>query len=166
MDLQIVLIDESHIDGFHAAADSVAREHMYLAMTQAPTLESTTEFIRTNISLRHTQFVALVDGTLVGWCDALPHWADGMRHRAMLGIAVIEQYRGKGIGRALLTRTLEQAAANGILRVDLEVRSDNLPAIALYASVGFLVEGRKVAGLRLDGAMHDVLCMGKMLNAG
>lgn len=38
---EIVPIAEEHIEGFHAAVDSVAKEHQCLAFLDAPPLETT-----------------------------------------------------------------------------------------------------------------------------
>lgn len=54
-----------------------------------------------------------------------------------LSITVWPDYRGHGIGRALLTAVLAEAAARGIAGVSLSVESGN-PAVHLYRSVGFV----------------------------
>lgn len=56
-------------------------------------------------------------------------------------IAVHPDFRRRGIGRALLDHTLEHARQTGILKVFLEVRRGNLPALELYKRYGFTVEG-------------------------
>jgi ribosomal protein S18 acetylase RimI-like enzyme len=53
-----------------------------------------------------------------------------------LGLAVLPEYRGKGIGSALLARALAMAEVN-YPAVSLSVRSDN-PAIRLYERSGFV----------------------------
>ena len=45
--------------------------------------------------------------------------------------------RGRGLGRALLDRTLMKAQAAGFERVQLETASELVEAIGLYRSVGF-----------------------------
>lgn len=52
-------------------------------------------------------------------------------------LAVDPGARRQGIGRALMTRLLEDARAAGYARVSLEVRVSNAPALALYESLGF-----------------------------
>ena len=56
-------------------------------------------------------------------------------------MAVSEQAWGKGIGSALLTELLDQAAARGATHVFLEVRSDNPRAQDLYKRFGFVQIG-------------------------
>jgi len=52
-------------------------------------------------------------------------------------LAVIPECRGNGIGRALLRAAEAHALRRGCGRLTLEVRDDNTPARALYASFGF-----------------------------
>ena len=58
-------------------------------------------------------------------------------------IALAEAARGRGQGRALLRRLLAEAASRRIREVFLDVRDDNTPAQALYASEGFIEIGRR-----------------------
>ncbi|MGP9781415.1 ribosomal-protein-alanine N-acetyltransferase [Arthrobacter sp. MYb211] len=52
-------------------------------------------------------------------------------------IAIIPEYQGQGLGRALLTELINTARANRALDLMLEVRFDNPSAIGLYESMGF-----------------------------
>ncbi|MFM5905526.1 MAG: tRNA (adenosine(37)-N6)-threonylcarbamoyltransferase complex transferase subunit TsaD [Micrococcales bacterium] len=52
-------------------------------------------------------------------------------------IAVSSSMRGQGLGRLLMQRLLQAAAAQGASQVFLEVRSDNPVAQGLYRSLGF-----------------------------
>lgn len=131
--------------------------------TEAPPLERVSEFVRTNIRGNLPQYVALHEGCVVGWCDAIPHWAGALSHRAGLGIGVLAAHRGKGIGTRLLAQTLTHARSIGVKRIDLEVRADNAAAIALYTSAGFKLEGRKSMGLFHGGQYHDTIEMGLII---
>ena len=52
-------------------------------------------------------------------------------------LAVLPDYRGRGIGRALLAAVEDRARKLGCCKLTLEVQSDNAPARALYRSAGF-----------------------------
>lgn len=65
---------------------------------------------------------------------------------AMDGIAVTQEARGAGVGRALLAEILEIARRAGKRAVRLDVIDTNPRAKALYLRCGFVEEGRR----RLD----------------
>lgn len=50
-------------------------------------------------------------------------------------------YRRRGVGAALLNAACERLSLRGAAFLSLEVRSENIAAIALYESVGFKREG-------------------------
>jgi len=162
VEFQIVPIAEEHIAGFHAAVDSVARERRYLAMLQAPPLEESADWVRGNLRKGNPQFVALVGGQVVGWCDVFPEKRETMAHGGVLGMGVLEGYRGKGIGASLMRATLEHARKTGFTRVELTVREDNLRAKALYDKAGFAVEGRKRKAALFDGRHYDLILMARV----
>jgi ribosomal-protein-alanine N-acetyltransferase len=58
-------------------------------------------------------------------------------------VAVRSAARRQGIGRALCLEAIAWAMQLGAAAIQLEVRSKNAGALALYASLGFLEEGRR-----------------------
>lgn len=58
-------------------------------------------------------------------------------------IAVAPQAQRQGIARRLFAALAGQLRAAAITEVTLEVRTSNLPAIALYHSLGFIEDGRR-----------------------
>lgn len=58
-------------------------------------------------------------------------------------VAVRDEYRGRGIGSALLFLALHEGAEMGAGRAFLEVRSGNTAAQALYRKCGFELVGRR-----------------------
>jgi ribosomal-protein-alanine N-acetyltransferase len=85
--------------------------------------------------------VAVDDDRIVGYAAVLAPRGSG--DADVLTIAVAEQARGRGTGRALLERLVADAAERGARRVFLEVRADNPVATALYTSAGFDPIGRR-----------------------
>ncbi len=137
----IVPIGKEHLRGFHAALDRIAREGRYLAMLQAPPLVRTRRFVLDSLRQGAVHVVALAGRDVVGWCDLRPKSAATQRHSAVLGLGVVAEYRGQGVGTRMLAMTLEMGDARGIRRAELVVRADNAPAIALYRRFGFEVGG-------------------------
>jgi RimJ/RimL family protein N-acetyltransferase len=163
MSATIVPMLPRHVRGFHAALDSVAREGRYLALAEAPPLPAARRFIRNSIAGGSVLFVALVDDSVVGWCDVARLGWITQRHSGTLGMGVVAAHRGRGLGRALLAATLERADEVGITRVELRVRVDNEPAIRLYRAFGFVTEGRCRDYLRFAaGEHHDAWLMARV----
>jgi ribosomal protein S18 acetylase RimI-like enzyme len=82
---------------------------------------------------------------------------------ARLTMAVASAQRNRGIGRRLMSYAMEVADASGFIRkIELLTRANNAAAIHLYESLGFVVEGRLTARLRLDdGSFLDDVCMAR-----
>jgi putative acetyltransferase len=86
-----------------------------------------------------------------------------VQHVATLGMSVKQAWRGKGVGRELMTAALEWAPTAGIKRVELYVYARNAPAIALYEKFGFAIEGKRRAFIREGDAFLDDLVMAKLI---
>jgi len=84
-------------------------------------------------------YVARQHGTAIGM--AALHFttstAEGGRVAGLEDCVVHPEQRGKGIGEKLLSYVLEQAKAEGALRVMLLTDGDNMRAQALYRKLGF-----------------------------
>jgi ribosomal-protein-alanine N-acetyltransferase len=61
----------------------------------------------------------------------------------ILTLAVLPEARRQGLGQGLMAAALARAAARGAAAMLLEVATDNAPAQALYASLGFAKVGRR-----------------------
>ena len=160
--LQIVPIGRAHLAGFHAAVDGIAKERRYLAMLEAPSLSRTRRLVLDSLRAGAVHVVAVAGEEVIGWCDLRPKTAPALRHSAVLGMGVVAPHRGQGIGSRMLAATLDLAWARGIRRAELNVRSDNTPAIALYRRFGFVAEGTCRNYLCIDGVDYDALLMARL----
>ncbi len=91
------------------------------------------------------EFVAEIDGVIVGEIHASnPGIAALASLLTDLTIAVAPAAQGKGVGRALFQALLDEVRDHlpHISRVELYARDSNVRARALYASLGFVEEGR------------------------
>jgi ribosomal protein S18 acetylase RimI-like enzyme len=157
--IEIVPITPAHIDGFHRMLDFVARERRYLALLEAPPLESMRAFIPDNIRKGYPQFVVLSDGEVVGWCDVLPKPWPIHAHVGVLGMGLLPPFRGRGIGRRLIEKAIGAARELGLSRIELTVREDNANAIALYRKIGFVAEGVQRNAFKVDGQYQNLVMM-------
>jgi ribosomal protein S18 acetylase RimI-like enzyme len=87
--------------------------------------------------------VAEAQGELVGHAMLDPLPLAAVRHVVHLTLAVHPGWQGRGVGRALLQGLIEWArAAPAIQKIELNVRSSNHAAQALYRKLGFSEIGR------------------------
>jgi RimJ/RimL family protein N-acetyltransferase len=86
-------------------------------------------------------------------------------HVGEVSITVHRDHREQGLGRALLETAVAWARAVRLRKLALGVFPDNLRAIALYRSVGFVDEGLLAAHVRIGGEERDLTVMGLLLDA-
>ncbi len=87
-----------------------------------------------------------------------------VRHVGEVGVSVAREWRGGGVGRRLMETAIEAARGSPELaRLSLRVFASNAPALRLYESLGFQVEGRRPAHLRVRGRDDDLILMGLAL---
>jgi RimJ/RimL family protein N-acetyltransferase len=106
-------------------------------------------------------FVAEAGGRMVGQISVQPS-----RHGyAELGMLVARDWRGRGVGSALMQAGIDWARARGDLhKLSLGVFAHNTAAIALYEKFGFVEEGRLVKQYRRrSGELWDSVAMGLLL---
>lgn len=102
------------------------------------------------------RLVCLVNGRPVGVVSIFQSQNPRMAHTAGLGMTVHPEYWGMGIGSQLMAAILD-IADNwlNLQRVDLEVNTDNPPAVRLYEKFGFVSEGTKRFHTYGDGRWAD-----------
>jgi ribosomal protein S18 acetylase RimI-like enzyme len=105
------------------------------------------------------QLVALEDDRVIGHVAIARETHEVARHVATLGMAVSPDRRHGGVGRALLAEAFRWAARHGIEKLVLSVYPENRAAIALYASFGFIQEGRLARHSRKSYGDEDEILM-------
>ena len=83
-------------------------------------------------------FFADVDGKPAGQIKMIPWWN---KFAYIDELTVDTPFRGKGVGRALLTRGIEWARGQGFPGVMLETQTNNVPACKMYEKYGFILGG-------------------------
>jgi len=113
---------------------------------------------------RHPVVVAVTGGEVVGWgslnsFNARPAYD----HVVDLSVYVERAWRGRGVGRALLTHLLPLARRLGYHKMVLATFPYNEAGVALYRKMGFSPVGVYHEQGRLDGRWVDVLIMERLL---
>ena len=86
-----------------------------------------------------------------------------MRHVGSIGMAVRDDWQGKGVGTALMEAALDLANNwLNLTRIELSVYVDNAPAIALYKKLGFEVEGTHRRFALRKGEYVDAFSMARL----
>lgn len=88
------------------------------------------------IASKATRFEAWSGNNLVGLVAA--YCNDQEKRIAFItSISVLKEWTGKGIAASLMKKCIEHAITSGMRQINLEVASDNTPAIRLYEKNGF-----------------------------
>ncbi len=107
--------------------------------------------------------VASVEGEVVGTLGLHTSPNHPRRwHAGHIGMAVRDEWQGKGIGSALMEAAIDLADNwLNLARLELTVFTDNAPAIALYERFGFATEGTLAAYVFRDGEYVDCFTMAR-----
>jgi ribosomal protein S18 acetylase RimI-like enzyme len=105
-------------------------------------------------------FVAAARAEIVGMLHV-----EASRHGfGDVGMAVAREWRGLGVGSALMAAAIEWARQHGLHKLSLGVFAHNTAGIALYRKFGFMEEGRRVKHYRrASGELWDSIEMGLLL---
>ena len=108
--------------------------------------------------------VACADGEVIGnlGLETSPN-RPRMRHVGSIGMAVRDDWQGKGVGTALMEAALDLADNwLNLTRIELRVYVDNSGAVALYEKFGFEVEGTHRRLAFRNGEFVDAYSMARL----
>jgi RimJ/RimL family protein N-acetyltransferase len=151
--------EEKDIQGVIDVMDGVASERKYAPAERISghQRELVTKSIREKIGLLA---VAEINGRIVGECSLEPKSYLGMsQHAVDLGINIIGDFRGIGIGKAMMDYMIGWAKEKGYEKIMLSVFSTNQRAINLYKKFGFKIEGMKKKEYMMNGEYADEVLM-------
>ena len=92
---------------------------------------------REEISAPTRHFIVALDDAqnIIGYAGV---FAPGGTAADILTVGVVPEHRGQGIAKALMTLLTEWSKTQGSNAMMLEVKIDNLEAISLYESLGYM----------------------------
>lgn len=109
------------------------------------------------------RLVAVIDGKVIGAAGLEPAANPRRAHTGSIGMAVHDDYAGRGAGTALMAALVGQADNwLNLRRLELNVWADNARAITLYERFGFEREGLFRSYAWRDGAYVDSLAMARL----
>ncbi len=107
----------------------------------------------------HT-WVAEIDGTLVGWAAAARvSDRDCYAGVAETSVYVTETARGRGVGKSLLHRQVNEADAGGLWTLQTSIFPENRASIALHHSAGYRTLAVRSRVAKLDGIWRDTVLL-------
>lgn len=113
-------------------------------------------------SPRSLFLVAAVDNRIAGFSRCQGTELKRLSHKVELGVCILKEYWGYGIGRALLKESIQWADHTGIRKIALSVLETNTRGIELYKSLGFEAEGvLQNDKLLSDGKYYSTIVMGR-----
>ncbi|MGN1409592.1 MAG: GNAT family N-acetyltransferase [Eubacteriales bacterium] len=116
------------------------------------------------LSEREVMIVCEVDGKIAGNCSLMFNRHIKTAHRATVGIALLKEYWGMGIGSAMFEEMIRLAGERGVLQMELQFVEGNDRARHLYEKFGFRIAGIIPDAIRLkDGTLLNEYHMIKKL---
>lgn len=107
-------------------------------------------------STSSVMFTAKINGVIVGDAHFSSSTRERIKHRGEIGISVLKDYWGQGIGSRLMDNLIDFAKNTaGCEIIALQVRSDNERAINLYKKYGFEKIGQFKGYIKIDGEYID-----------
>jgi len=154
---------EDDLDQFVVVHATLARQKVMCSrrtFTHETGLTRIREMLRALNAGERSDIMIEVDGSLCGYGHAQP---SGYRY-CTVGLAMVADVRGIGIGTALMQLLEEESRRLGGERLYLDVWSANPAAIRVYTKLGYREVGRRPGWIRLDsGDEADLIEMVKRL---
>jgi phosphinothricin acetyltransferase len=112
----------------------------------------------------HAVVVAMEDAVVVGFASLSPY-RDRPAYTTTVesSVYVREGHQGRGVGRALMARLLEQATDHGFHAAIARIVGDNEASIALHHAMGYEIVGREREVGRKFNRWLDVVVMERLL---
>ncbi|HSS67214.1 MAG TPA: metalloregulator ArsR/SmtB family transcription factor [Nocardioidaceae bacterium] len=106
------------------------------------------------------RWTAVIGKTVVGWAAISPT----STRRAYAGVGetsvyVDENYRGRGVGKALIHRQVNAADDDGLWTLQTSIFPENRASVALHHSAGFRTLGVRERIAQLDGVWRDTVLL-------
>ncbi len=120
------------------------------------------EWLTQSVPETHS-LVAELDRRVVGTLGLHVETSPRRRHCGSVGMAVHDDFQGRGVGSALVAAMIDLADNwLGLRRLELTVFVDNAAAIHLYEKFGFVAEGTARAFALRGGEFVDALFMARL----
>lgn len=156
--------------GLKAAMEQIGSETDFLVMDEAG-MQLSPELLAGQLTLiaesaNNLSLVALDGKRIIGSASVLAESQPRVAHIGEVGISILKEYWGMGLGAYMMEELILWAEASGIIRrLELMVQVRNERAVKLYEKFGFTIEGTLKRGARSDeGQFLDVYLMSLLID--
>jgi len=151
------------IDSIVKLWQAFADERRYIA-TDRVTVEQKKRWVKSIHDRGVLWVLAEMQGELVGSLSlARNRDSEKTKHLRNLAMGVAREYRGMGVGTALMDYAISWARQRNVKKIILSVFSTNRKAIALYEKFGFATEGTRKKQFLINGKYVDEVMMGRFM---
>jgi L-amino acid N-acyltransferase YncA len=110
----------------------------------------------------HPLWVAEMDGRIAGWFSFHPYIKRAAyRGTAEISVYVGENFRRRGVGKALLDKAIANSPGVGLTTLIGNIFAHNKPSVRLFERMGFERWGFLPRVARVDGIERDLVIMGR-----
>ena len=113
-----------------------------------------------NSHLAHSRIVAKEGDNILGWAALTPVSGRCVYAGvAEVSVYVSDKARGKGLGKQLLQKLIEESEANNIWTLQAGIFPENTPSIKIHEACGFRIFGKRERIGRMNGVWRDNLVL-------
>ena len=159
--------DEQTYDGVHALVAEVAARGGAVGWVTVPDRDEVARWLD-GVLAEGARFVTVSSG---GALLGVGHWAclqhPVLHQNAQIRkVMTLPQARGRGVARTLTAALVQDADRAGVEVLTLDCRGNNHAALGLYASLGFVVSGRRPGFIAVGEERFDQVLMHLDLRVG
>src|SRR6185312_5375591 len=113
-----------------------------------------------NDHLSHSRIIAKEDGTILGWAALTPVSGRCVYAGvAEVSVYVSDKARGKGLGKKLLQKLIEESEANNIWTLQAGIFPENVASIKIHNACAFRILGVRERIGQMNGIWRDTVLM-------
>ncbi len=119
-----------------------------------------------NIShLEHSRGVAKEGDNILGWAALTPVSGRCVYAGvAEVSVYVSDKARGKGLGKQLLQKLIEESEANNLWTLQAGIFPENIPSIKIHEDCGFRIIGKREKIGKMNGSWRDTILLERRSN--
>ena len=145
--------------------NSTVPSRMVTADTETVTVNDRLEWFNEHTPSKRPLWVVEYGGEICGWVSIQSFYGrPAYNATAEISVYLHEDYRGKGLGRKILSKVIEECPKFEIDTLLGFIFGHNEPSIGLFSSFGFEKWAHLPEVAELDGIKRDLVILGKKVS--